>query len=149
MEERFKTFTFLIGRVTRNIRKIKTEEIAEFKLKSPHVSCLYYLYICNGMTASKLCECCDEDKGQISRSIEYLEKEGYLICNSKTQKKYNCPLELTDKGLQVGAFVAKKIDEIIDAASEGLNETNRAIFYESLSLISDNLQRICDKYGEN
>ena len=45
MQDRFKTFTVLIDKLKRCVRKIKNEEVAEYGLKSPHVSCLYYLYI--------------------------------------------------------------------------------------------------------
>lgn len=44
MKERFETFTVLINRISRNIRKIKNQEMAEYHLRSAHVSCLYYLY---------------------------------------------------------------------------------------------------------
>ena len=44
MENRFKLFTILNSRINRCIRKIKTEEMSEFNLKSTHVSCLYYLH---------------------------------------------------------------------------------------------------------
>ena len=43
MEERFGTFTILISKISRSIKRIKSEEMAEFQLKGPHVSCLYYL----------------------------------------------------------------------------------------------------------
>lgn len=46
MEERFETFTVLIARINRGIKRIKAEEMAEFGLKGPHVSCLYYLSCC-------------------------------------------------------------------------------------------------------
>ena len=39
MEERFETFTVLIARINRGIKRIKAEEMAEFGLKGPHVSC--------------------------------------------------------------------------------------------------------------
>ena len=42
--ERFETFTVLINRISRNIRKIKNQEMAEYNLKSAHVSCLYYIF---------------------------------------------------------------------------------------------------------
>ena len=38
MEERFETFTVLIARISRGIKRIKAEEMAEFGLKGPHVS---------------------------------------------------------------------------------------------------------------
>ena len=56
MEERFETFTVLIARINRGIKRIKAEEMAEFGLKGPHVSCLYYLSCCGEMTAAELCE---------------------------------------------------------------------------------------------
>jgi len=77
MKERFELFTVLIAKISRSIRKIKTEEMEEFDLKSPHVSCLYYLFKSNNLTATELCEICQEDKSAISRSLDYLESKGY------------------------------------------------------------------------
>lgn len=51
MEERFETFTVLITRISRSIKRIKADEMADFELKGPHVSCLYYLSQQDGMTA--------------------------------------------------------------------------------------------------
>ena len=56
MQERFETFTILVNRISRNIRKIKNQEMAEYKLRSAHVSCLYFLYKSNGLTSAELCE---------------------------------------------------------------------------------------------
>ena len=148
MEERFKIFTVLIANISRSIRRIKTEEMAEFNLKSPHVSCLYYLYKANSLTSKELCDICEEDKANISRSIKHLEENGYITCSPKTQKRYQTPLELTEKGREVGRQIAEKIDNVLELASEGLSEENRKIFYQSLALISGNLQKICERYGE-
>ena len=52
MEERFETFTILIARISRSIKRIKSEEMADFELKGPHVSCLYYLSLCEGHDGS-------------------------------------------------------------------------------------------------
>ena len=45
MEKRFQKFTVLITKINRNIKRIKTEEMDKYNLKSPHVSCLYYLFL--------------------------------------------------------------------------------------------------------
>ena len=148
MEKRFETFTTLIAKISRNIRKIKTEEVSEFNLKGLHVSCLYYLFKHKSLTSKGLCEVCEEDKAAISRSIEYLEENGYIQCESKTEKRYKCPLTLTKKGRQIGEKITKKVDNIVNIASEGLTEANRKLFYDSLILISDNLQKYSDKYEE-
>ena len=149
MEERFKTFTVLISGINRCIRRIKTEEMAEFNLKSPHVSCLYYLYKANSLTAKELCDICEEDKANISRSIKYLEENDYLTCKSQTPKRYQSPLVLTDKGREVGGIVAKKIDAILEDASDGLSEDERIILYRSLALIHENLRKICANYNSD
>ena len=88
MTARFETFTVLINRISRNIRKIKNQEMAEYGLRSAHVSCLYYLYCSNGLTSTDLCERCEEDKATISRAIEYLEQNDYITCQSKSAKRY-------------------------------------------------------------
>ena len=102
MEERFETFTVLITRISRSIKRIKADEMADFELKGPHVSCLYYLSQRDGMTAAELCERCDEDKAAISRSLDDLEKNGYITCASGAGKRYKSPLRLTERGKAVG-----------------------------------------------
>lgn len=148
MEDRFNTFTVLIANITRNIRKIKTEEMTSYSLKSPHVSCLYYLYKEKNLTSKQLCDICDEDKAAISRSLEYLEKEEYIVCQSNMKKRYNSPFTLTIKGEKIGKIISDKIDQVLFKASEGLSEEERDTFYKCLNLINKNLQKIYEKYGE-
>lgn len=142
MEERFGTFTVLINRISRNIRKIKNFEMAEYNLRSPHISCLYYLYRFNGLTATDLCERCEEDKATISRSLDYLEKNGYLSCETKSAKRYKSPLILTEKGELVGKKISEKIDRVLEDISVGLTEEERTQFYRSLSIISESLEKV-------
>jgi DNA-binding MarR family transcriptional regulator len=147
MLERFETFTVLINRISRNIRKIKNQEMAEYNLRSAHVSCLYYLYTNKGATATDLCERCEEDKATVSRALDYLETSGYLTRKSKSAKRYKSPLILTDKGNEVGEKIAAKIEGILDTISGSLTEEERIAFYRSLSLISEGLETV-SKSGE-
>ncbi|MBQ9112785.1 MAG: MarR family transcriptional regulator [Clostridia bacterium] len=146
MEERFQIFTVLIASINRSIKKIKTEEMAEFNLKSPHVSCLYYLHKNDGLTAKELCDICEEDKANVSRSVDFLEDNGYIASSSQTVKKYRSPLRLTEKGQEVGRLIAEKVDRVLDLAGEGLSDEHRAVMYQSLALVNTNLQKICLKY---
>lgn len=145
MQERFETFTVLINRISRNIRKIKIQEMADYNLRSSHVSCLYYLYINQGLTATGLCERCEEDKATISRALDYLEKNGYITCETQGAKRYKSPLFLSDKGREVGRLIADRIDAVLNAISDGLSEDERAAFYRSLSIISDSLESVSKK----
>ena len=148
MQDRFETFTVLINRISRNIRKIKNQEMAEYHLRSAHVSCLYYLYIADNMTSTELCERCEEDKATVSRALDYLEKNGYLTGESRSTKRYKNPLILTEKGRMVGKKISEKIDGVLEQTSIGLSEEERAAFYRSLSVISENLENL-SKNGDN
>ena len=138
-----------MAKINRSIRKIKTEEMAEFNLKSPHVSCLYYLYKSESLTAKELCDICEEDKANISRSIDFLEANGYLVARPKHVKRYKSPLVLTEKGRETGEHIARKIDAILESVSQVLPDEQRKNMYASLSVICENLQKICDAYGEH
>ena len=146
MKERFETFTVLINRISRNIRKIKNQEMAEYGLRSTHISCLYYMFTNEGITATDLCERCEEDKATISRTVDYLETNGYLTCESKSAKRYKSPLVLTEKGLEVAKKIAYKIDSVLAEISVGLTEEERVAFYHSLSVISESLDKVAKKY---
>lgn len=148
MEERFKRFTVYMTKIRRSIQKIKTEEMAEYNLKSPHVSCLYYLLKYGNMTATELCEICDEDKAAISRSIVQLEAEGYVAYTEEQKKRYRAQMTLTPKGKKIAESVAHKVDKVLEAAGDGLVEEDRVIFYRSLELISNNLEEVCKKYDK-
>lgn len=142
MNNRYETFTVLINRISRNIRKIKNQEMAAYNLRSSHISCLYYLYTAEGLTATDLCERCEEDKATISRSLDYLETNGYLTCDSKYAKRYRSPLVLTELGVEAAQKIADKIDCVLDEISTGLTEEERVAFYRSLSIISESLDAV-------
>lgn len=146
MKERFKTFTVLISKINKYIRKIKTEEMDTFNLKSNHVSCLYYLYKSQSLTAKELCDICGEDKASISRSLEFLERFGYISCDSTLKKRYRSALTLTDKGSEIGKQIAKKIDNILNLTSIGLSQEKLETLYESLAIVKNNLENICKNY---
>ncbi len=145
MKERFETFTVLINRISRNIRKIKNQEMADYNLRSAHVSCLYFIYKATKITATELCEKCEEDKATISRALDYLERNEFIICKSKSAKRYKSPLVLTEKGAVVGKKIADKIEGVLNEISFGLTEEERNEFYRSLSIISQCIETVANK----
>lgn len=142
MEHRFETFTALIAKINRNIKKIKNQEMAEYDLRSAHVSCLYYLYTEEGLTATELCWRCEEDKATISRTLEYLESRGWLLkpCSAK---RYKSPLTLTGSGRALGAVIAEKVDLVLHETEACLTEAERVALYRGLSAISERLDELC------
>ena len=142
MEERFETFTVLIAKIGRSIRRIKAEEMAEYDLKATHVNCLYYLYMAGELTAAELCERCEEDKAAISRSLEYLEANGYVAGEGR---RYRSRLALTEKGVRVAESIVKKIDGVVEWASADVGEADRAAMYRALAAISARLENRGEK----
>lgn len=122
--------------------------MSEYNLRSSHISCLYYLYSAERLTATDLCERCEEDKATISRALDFLEKNGYLTCKSKNTKRYKSPLVLTEKGTEVARKIADKIANVLEKISDGLTEKERVNFYRSLGIISkslDNVAQTCNQ----
>lgn len=144
--ERFEAFTTIIANLSRYIRKIKTGEMAKWNLKSNHVSCIYYIYKNNSLTPKQLCDICEEDKANVSRSIEYLEENGYVKLNPMPNKRYKRTFSLTEKGEMVGRSISERIDEVLLRSGEGVSEEQRAIMYSSLIKIGESLQKIADEY---
>ena len=145
MKERIETFTVLIAKIGRNIRKIKNQEMSEYSLRGPHVFCIYYLYTLGSLTVTELAERCEEDKATISRSIDYLVERGFVERPDKNAKRYNAHLSLTENGFIAGEKICDKVDRVLYEAGAGLNEEERVSFYQSLAIISDNLERLANK----
>ena len=133
MQQRFETFTVLIAKISRSIRRIKAEEMSEFHLKGPHVSCLYYLTQLGPLTAGQLCDRCEEDKAAVSRSLDYLEKNGYVTC-AEGSRRYRSPLGLTEKGAAVCRVLNEKIERVVEAASRGLGRSCTALWRLSATI---------------
>lgn len=148
MENRYQLFTSLISKINHNILIIKRKTMSEFNLKSTHVTCLFYLYESNGMTAKELCDACGEDKGLLSRSLNYLEEEGYLTTNSSNSKKYKTTINLTIKGEKIAAKIKEKIDVILKNVNNEVSEEERKFFYDTLIQINNNLEKICKEEND-
>lgn len=134
---RFEHFVSGITICYKYIQKIKSAEMTEFGLKGTHAMCLHYLSLSEKpMTAAELCRLCCEDKAAISRTVATLRERGYI---EPSEKRYRSELRLTDIGREVAEQIDKHIERWVIAGSEGLSDDDRAAFYRSLELISQNL----------
>ena len=130
MIQRFQSLVSGITSCCKYIQHIKNMEMAEFGLKGTHVMCLFFLnQNPQGLTASRLCQLCDEDKAAISRTIATLQKDGFIAA---CDKKYRALLRLTQKGQQVAQQVNQIIEQWVSFAGSGLSEADRAVFYRVL-----------------
>lgn len=119
--------------------------MAQWNLRSSHISCLYYLFVSDVQTATDIVEKCEEDKATISRSLEYLEKEEYII---RRGKRYNSIIELSEKGRKTAEEIATRIHHVLDEVSFDFSDEQRTILYESLFKIADRLEEIQKRIDE-
>lgn len=142
MKERFESFAALINKISRGIKRVKKQELSDHNLRGAHVSCLYYLYSADPLTSSDLCLRCEEDKATVSRTLDYLEKNGYVVRVAKETKQYKKLLTLTEKGIEAGKRIADKVNAVFDRMSECLSEEERRVLFYSLDKISTKLEAI-------
>ncbi len=140
MENRFEIFTRSIARIYRTVQRIKTLEMAELGLKGTHVMCLFSLYEhADGLSLTRLSEACGEDKAAISRAVRELKALGLVEEISEPTKKYRAPIVLTREGQHTAGKLQEKIENAVAAGGKCLTEDERAVFYEKLEGIADNL----------
>ncbi len=138
MIQRFEAFVTGITTCYKYIQRIKSAEMTDLGLKGTHVMCIFFLHRNpGGLTATQLCQLCAEDKAAISRTLAYLQKEGYLHTG---EKKYRAPLFLTERGKEIAQRVDGLILQWVGFGSDGLSDEDRAVFYRCLDLVSANLR---------
>lgn len=143
MLERFEKFSLAIVEISRFWHKIAGEELAKYGLKSSHITYLLTLYrYPEGLTAPKLAELCGRDKADVSRMLSILESKGLVRKESTGTSRYRGLLLLTDEGKTVASALSEQAERAVERAGDGLTDENRAIFYESLDTITNNLRKI-------
>ena len=138
MNRRFQSFVTGITVCYKYIQRIKSMEMTELGLKGTHVMCIFFLQSHpEGLTAARLCQLCAEDKAAISRTLAFLQQEGYIL---SVGSRYRANLLLTEKGQAAALQVEKLIDKCVGFGGAGLSEEERATFYRVLEHISNNLR---------
>ena len=146
---RFKEFTKNISFAYKYIIKLKSAAIKEFGLKGSHVMCLFYIGEADhGLTATKLCKLCGEDKAAISKSLSALLELGYVELENDENKKYRSKYYLTKSGEMVKDALDVKIADVVSGVGVGLTDLERDVFYIALQKIVDNLESISQNYNE-
>ncbi|MDE7082331.1 MAG: DUF4364 family protein [Clostridia bacterium] len=147
MEKIFENFTVSVLKLNRLVQRIKQYEMREYKLKSIHVMCIYYLNERRqGLTASELMRLTYEDKAAISRALRQLLDNGYVKYDVK---KYNSVITLTDDGVKIAECINKKADKAVKAGSADFSEEERNFFYHSLAQITENLKNYYEELIKN
>ena len=146
MCERFERFMLAISEITRYWHKLAAEEMSKYGLKGPHV--LYFVIIYrhkDGITASQISELCGKDKSDVSRMMSIMEQKGLVRKEGGSQNLYRGVYKLTDEGKEVARHFREKIDYAVSFVGKDISDSDRAVFYESIQSIVDNLQALYEE----
>lgn len=144
MENRYELLSSSISCMYHDIQKIERVEMAKFGLKGPHAQCLLAMSrYPQGVTSARLCEICEKDKAAISRAVSELEQTGMVLRQERNGNRYRANLILSEQGKAAAAAVCDKARLAVEQAGNGLDDEKRAVFYQALALIADNLHVLC------
>ena len=143
MLDRFERCSYCIFEISRCWRKLASEELGKYGLKSPHATYLTTIYkYPNGITMPQLCEVSGKDKSDASRMIAILEEKGMIKKQCVNGSLYRGVWILTDEGKQAAEQVSQRASRAVELAGKDLTDENRAIFYQALESITTNLQNL-------
>lgn len=144
MISKYESFSLSISSMYHDIQRIERTEMAKFGLKGPHAQCLLAMNrYPQGITAAQLCDICEKDKAAISRTVSELEQAGLVCRGDRNGSCYRAPLILTEQGKAAADSVSIRAQHAVERAGEGLDDSQREVFYRVLALIAGNLHAIC------
>lgn len=139
MIDRFERFSIAISEISRYWHKIAADELEKYGLKGPHSIYLTALYqFEDGVTAARLAELCGRDKSDVSRMMTIMEQRG-LVTRCGTNN-YRAQLQLTEKGREAAEHIRSRAATAVALAGKDLSDEARAVFYEALGSIAENLR---------
>lgn len=142
MDGDFEGFVSAISAASKEITRIKTNEMRRFGLKATDVMVLYHLERePEGITASELARRIGVDRAMVSRTLSGLVEGGFVSAPAGSGR-YKAPVRLTEKGVRTTYEVEQIIEEMVGRAVEGISPEDRAIMRSSLVGIVENLKQM-------
>lgn len=115
--------------------------MAKYGLKGPYV---IYLVALNknkeGLTAVQLADASGRNKADVSRAINDMIGKGLVCKRSEANAAYRARLMLTEEGLRAAEHISVIAERAVQFGSKGLDDERRAVLYEVLGLITENLK---------
>ncbi len=146
MVDRFEKFIFMISEIDRFWHKIAADEMEKYGLKGPYV---VYLVALNhhpeGITPMALAELCGRNKADVSRAMSDMREKGFVTKLASEGGVYRARLMLTEEGKAAAENICSIAARAVEFGGKGIDDEKRAVFYDILGLISENLKRLAEE----
>ena len=141
MIDRFHRFLYCISEISRCWHRIAADEMEQYGLKGPHATYLTTIHRHpEGITAPRISELCGKDKSDVSRTMALMENKGLVVKEGIHQNLYRGVYKLTETGRQAAEQISRRAALAVEMAGRDLSEENRAVFYQALGQITEQLQ---------
>ena len=141
MVDRFRRFSLSLFEISRCWHKLAAEEMSKYGLKGP--SAIYLVVLQHnpeGLTAARLCELCGRDKADVSRCLSAMQEKGLVV--REKGNSYRAKILLTELGIQAAEHVCRRASVAVELAGKDVSDEDRAVFYQSLTSITENLRSL-------
>lgn len=141
MVDRFRRFSLSLFEISRCWHKLAAEEMSKYGLKGPYAIYLVVLqHNPEGLTAARLCELCGRDKADVSRCLAAMQEKGLVV--REKGNSYRAKILLTELGIQAAEHVCRRASVAVELAGKDISDEDRAVFYQSLTSITENLRTL-------
>ena len=143
MSKRFESFVGMISSLSKEITRLKNEEMRRFGLNGTDGMCLYYLAKRpEGVTSAELARMMGVDRAVVSRALTRLDAGEYVAIHGSDDGRAGRFVSLTDKGLTVTREVDQVLADIVERAGRGVEGPDRDAMYDMMQAILSNLREI-------
>ena len=134
----------LIGLTERCLVMYRQLEFKEYNLGSCHHSYLFFINRNNGVYQDVVSKNLHINKSNVTRNIQYLEKEGYIYREVCKDDKRKYRLYLTQKARDILPLIRNKIRQMNEELVVGLSDDELTLFISLLSKICVNACNFID-----
>lgn len=140
MENCFERFSLIISDISKQQHKLMASLMRKYGLNGSHA--IYILSMHrhpDGISASRISECCSRDKSDVSRSMSVIVEKGFAEKVMSHQNRHRVVFKLTDKGKETAEDIQKRVNCMMELAEADLTEEKHAVLYEALDSVWHNL----------
>ena len=120
-------------------------------IKSVHIFWIYLLRKHpDGLTATELAARSEIDRSLVSRELQKLCADGYIMSMGGTGKRrnYNSRLVLTEKGAELAEYIRREAMAVQARADAGITEEELELFYTVLEKLHNNFSEMIKEREE-